>query len=122
MTSEFKPNLLSHDSIAVVNLSGDNSKLKLTLKNVFDGEDAFEIIYNREFGLRILNDEEDFYLDVDLQLGTKTTQLYVITYKQRIYIATNDFTPFNILYSADFPSKYLKDQFLIVSDPDYTTA
>ncbi len=80
-----------------------------------------KFIFNKEYGLRIINGVDDKYLDIDLQLGTLTSRIYITTCKQKVYISVNGLHYSDIVYQGDLPSKFIKDSFMIKLDQEYSS-
>lgn len=80
-----------------------------------------KFIFNKEYGLRIINGVDDKYLDIDLQLGTLTSRIYITTCKQKVYISVNGLHYSDIVYQGDLPSKFIKDSFMIELDQEYSS-
>ena len=74
------------------------SKLKFSIVNTFNNDEVLKFIFNKEYGLRIINGEDDKYFDIDLQLGTLTSKIYITTCKQKIYISVNGLHYSDIIY------------------------
>ena len=114
---------MGHDSVAVIEFDSraHEGKLKLSLYNTFSKEHDLTLIFNKDFGIRVITESDDYYSDIDLQLGKVTTKLYITTFKQKVYISANGLTFQDIIYSGDFPSKFLKSRFWIRIDEEYST-
>jgi hypothetical protein len=118
--------LMSHDSVATIEFGNNKfSKLKFSLHNTYSLQDSLTLVYNESYGIRVLNgiagSESDVYKDIDMQLGSKSNKIVVMTYRSRVYIALNQMTKANLVYEGEFPSEFIQDQFSVKVDHHYTT-